>query len=33
VVQYGWIVQQEKDKQEQIMTLDVVVMLWYLEDH
>ena len=33
VVQYDWIVQQEKYKQEQIMTLDEVTMLLYLEGH
>jgi hypothetical protein len=32
-VQYDRIVQQEKDTQEQITTLDEVTMLWYLEDH
>jgi len=33
VLQYDWIVQQEKGKREQIMTLDEVTMLWYLEGH
>ncbi len=33
VGQYDWIVQQEKGKQDQIMTLDEVTMLLYLEGH
>ena len=33
MVKYVWMVQQEKGKREQIMTLDEVTMLWYLEDH
>jgi hypothetical protein len=33
VGQYDWMVQQEKGKQDQIMTLDEVTMLLYLEGH